>query len=700
MKLKGLVAAGIAALTLIAGAGLQWQSASASTPPGQDHAFKVTLSQTTVGLPVDINVKLTLCTDGTGIGGTIHECIASSPAAPFFDQATANFKGIIVNSAQTKGSRTGSTAFDIETNAGIIQAIGPNAGQRAECGTTGTHLAPPPFDVWVASKPSDAPAPAVVSMDPSGFPPFSFDQLDDPGQANPGAPHGNGWPVAIKELPAVIPAVQTLAGIPNAAILGRGTGVAVVVAGVTQTSVNFLQVATGGAPGTSDAIANLTLLGNPLGVASPTSQSTVTCTPFFSDVTSLGTNLPSAGSKSISGAILGGATDYAPPAAGGQANNTICSGACPGGYTYDILLSSTGDDDGDGANNAEDSCPTVAGAQAAFAGIGLICSAGQGYDNNDAGALAALAACVVATTCTDIDGDGYLNAADNCPFVANGIALSNQKNYDGDGRGDACEGTGADPAVAPKNNPIASTKGTGDGYLPGRLPGIVTSGSTDDHSDICKVAFATGSAVPVTPATICLAFGGGDSPPGPGYVWQDSNNDGIPDFLCAGACVTGSVTRDHKADHNGDGYSDADEGTPANCGAATCGSISTRGTAETNSCQSAARLCGSGAASTWDPVRRAKNAPGGPGTGCLKTLDEAGSLKTTNLARSDVDLDGGVSILDLSKIAGWFGNPVASAGDDPRWEGNLDNDGSISILDLSAAASNFGRNVNANCLIQ
>jgi tetratricopeptide (TPR) repeat protein len=248
------------------------------------------------------------------------------------------------------------------------------------------------------------------------------------------------------------------------------------------------------------------------------------------------------------------------------------------------------------------------------------------------------------------------------------------------------------------DNPIAIVKGDGNGYLNGGLPGMTTSASGQDFddSDICKVAYAINGAP--NPPTICLAFRAIDKPPGPGYVWQDSNNDGTPDFLCEGTCTSGNVLRDHKGDANGDGYSDADEGTPANCGAASCGSIITLGTAETNSCRNAGRNCGSGVATQWDPLVRAKDAVA-PGTGCLKTLDQITSLKTTNLAKSDVDLDGVVSILDLSKIASWFGNPVGDS-TDPRWEGNMDGDGSISILDLSAAAANYGRSVNGNCAVQ
>lgn len=691
MKVKGLIAAAIAVLTLIVGAGLQSQSASATTPPGQDHAFHVTLTSTTTGSNPDINVDLTLCTNGNGVGGTANECAASAPASPFFDQATAQYFGIQVNGAQPLAAITANITFDIETNGGVIQATGGDAGQRARCGTV-THVAPPTFPIYAGLKTG-----TVVSMDPASAPGFSQDQMDDPGQANGGdLIAGNGWPIGIAQVPAVVPAVQALAGIPNAAIIGRGYGVAVVAAGAAQTTVSFLTIATGGSPGQADAIANVTVLGNPFGVANPTAQGTTTCPPFFSSVHSYGTALNSALGTAITGTTP---PDYS-PAAVGQPNNTICSSGCTGGYSYNIMLSASGDDDGDGITNAADNCPTVPNvAQTSFAGIGVACNAGQGYDNVSAAATAALAACTVPTTCTDIDGDGFLNAADNCPFTPN----ANQKNADADARGDACEGNGSDPTVAPFNNPIASVKGNGLGYINGGEPGMVTTGQLMDHSDICQVPFTTGSAVPVTPPTTCLAFGPTDSPPGPGFVWQDSNNDGVPDFLCAGACTTGNVTRDHKSDANGDGYSDADEGTPANCGAASCPSIITKGTGETNSCRSSGRNCGQGTTVAQqelvNPLVQAKNAPGGPGAGCLKTLDQTTSLKTTTLAKSDVDLDGSVSILDLVKIAGWYGNPVGNA-TDPRWEGNLDGDGSISILDLVNAAGNYGRNVNGNCLIQ
>ena len=95
-----------------------------------------------------------------------------------------------------------------------------------------------------------------------------------PAQPNAGAPQGDGWPTGIRHDLAVVPAIQALAGIPNAAIIARGYAVAVIAFGASQTTVTFLTVATGGAPGTADAIANITVLGNPFGAASTVAQST------------------------------------------------------------------------------------------------------------------------------------------------------------------------------------------------------------------------------------------------------------------------------------------------------------------------------------------------------------------------------------------------------------------------------------------
>ena len=164
MKLKALITAGIADLTLIVGAGLQAQSASATTPPGNDHAFTVTLSSTTAGAHPDIGVNLTLCTNGNGIGGTANECTASAPAQPFFDQATANFKGLQVNGAQPIPRAPGPNPVRHRDERRRDPGRGLDQGQAAPCGAV-THLTPPAFDLWAGAKTG-----ATVCHGPLGTP--------------------------------------------------------------------------------------------------------------------------------------------------------------------------------------------------------------------------------------------------------------------------------------------------------------------------------------------------------------------------------------------------------------------------------------------------------------------------------------------------------------------------------------------------
>ena len=158
--------------------------------------------------------------------------------------------------------------------------------------------------------------------------------------------------------------------------------------------------------------------------------------------------------------------------------------------------------------------------------------------------------------------------------------------------------------------------------------------------------------------------------------------------------------RDHKTDANGDGYSAADETTIANCGAASCGGFLTFATAESRTCKDAGRQCGvpNPPSDETGPARVAP--PPATGYGCSVTLDTTGPLSTKDLARADVDLDGVVSILDLAKVATWFGNTIDANVSDPRWEGNMDGDNAISILDLAAMAANFTRSVANNCKVE
>lgn len=178
----------------------------------------------------------------------------------------------------------------------------------------------------------------------------------------------------------------------------------------------------------------------------------------------------------------------------------------------------------------------------------------------------------------------------------------------------------------------------------------------------------------------------------------DSTYEELTPIALSGGTVT--IERDHKTDANADGYSAADEITVANCGVASCANISTFGAVETNTCKDSGGQCGL-PNPPLDESGSARVAPlPATGYGCSVTLDTVGPLTTVKLAKSDVDLDGAVSILDHSKVASWFGNAINTSSADPRWEGNMDADNAISILDISAIAANFGRSVANNCKVE
>jgi hypothetical protein len=60
-----------------------------------------------------------------------------------------------------------------------------------------------------------------------------------------------------------------------------------------------------------------------------------------------------------------------------------------------------------------------------------------------------------------------------------------------------------------------------------------------------------------------------------------------------------------------------------------------------------------------------------------------------NIMRADVDMDGAVTILDLSRVARDFGKPIPPA----AARNDQDDDGMITILDLSRQAAVFGKSV-------
>ena len=64
---------------------------------------------------------------------------------------------------------------------------------------------------------------------------------------------------------------------------------------------------------------------------------------------------------------------------------------------------------------------------------------------------------------TDHDGDGLLNAGDNCPLVANGLNEDGQLDTDDDGIGNACDTPGTDAGVDFDGRPIPARSVAGNG---------------------------------------------------------------------------------------------------------------------------------------------------------------------------------------------------------------------------------------------
>ncbi|GAB4296591.1 MAG: hypothetical protein Kow0090_11720 [Myxococcota bacterium] len=136
----------------------------------------------------------------------------------------------------------------------------------------------------------------------------------------------------------------------------------------------------------------------------------------------------------------------------GCVNGDDVNDADPNVHTY-ADLEPKGDADGDGILNADDNCPNVANPDQADAdgdGFGDACDNcpnAPNADQTDADGDGIGDACD-----NDWDNDGIANGGDNCPLVPN----ADQTDMDADGAGDACDNCLNDP------NP-AQTDADGDG---------------------------------------------------------------------------------------------------------------------------------------------------------------------------------------------------------------------------------------------
>lgn len=207
----------------------------------------------------------------------------------------------------------------------------------------------------------------------------------------------------------------------------------------------------------------------------------------------------------------------------------------------------------------------------------------------------------------DMDGDGYLNYVDNCPAEADrdldsDTVIDYQRDSDGDGVGDVCD---AAPTVP----------GDGNGY-PEPSPGMFV-----DYDDLCNDPWTVDTSESEggsDPERQCLKADGAVTD------WNDSNDDGVPDYLAQG----GQVMADCDSDSDSDGLVDAVEAAPPSV--QPCAGIPSYGT-------------------STDPLD--PESPGGPPVGGLAELP---ALTGTSVE------DAGTSVDDSGWSAG--GHAALAAG--------------------------------------
>lgn len=677
---------------------------SLGSTPEYDHCWNMillshgdttgTVTNYATGAHPDIDVHLELAEGALGTGAAA----AAPPDTGFFSEATTTYSGITNTPLGTPqlGVQAGLIGFVIQTN--VLAALNGPACITGSGGTTSCN------NIAATGQPPQCGAAGTARVTAADFPIFAA-SLDATNQ-NSTTPIDTstqeddtkgGAPFGVTKFPDWLATLETSGTIPASVLTGRAYGVAQVL--TSATSVNFLTISPGGGQ-----YKTITVLGNPLATFNANSQGIATCPPFESTVQSYGTTYAAPWnctlnvfSLPVAGGCAGSLTDP-----GGE---NIYTNVAGNGF-YKIALAGASDLDNDIAGNGNhlwntwDNCKVTQNAGQADAmanGIGDACRAGDpNWANNTAGAVANAGLSCTAednaaaghpqgpaqtaevnppfAACQDADLDGALNSSDNCPLAANVAqavgqvnitAGDNQLDQQREGLGDACAPNyiGAHPGgkVPARDNGLGYASGAGLGY--------------HDWVDFCNVTFnipANGSA------NTCgwgLAVNGG--------VFHDSNTNGFPDFLNPQASTfDGPCLQDHHQDSNNDGYTDADQGTPFNT-PATKGSPGLACSPQVFPTNSTVV----GAVVGTDPT-----------LGCAgrDLLGSAAQQTAAKKAKADVNLSGGVNILDLSVAASKFGQSASITDNtDSIWELDQNGDSHMNILDLSIQASFFGQAVPA-----
>ena len=493
-----------------------------------------------------------------GLGGT----------QPMFDRAnviwttgpllgsdvTAPHDGLAAKRVNTLGARVGVVSISMQSNI-LIGTLTANNIDDVASGQDSTLTGQPPrcgadvtvpgdglpdtlaltdsLELWNATFLPDGSDPIIEYWDTqtpdSGYPSGCDSTGNHPNHACA--------PRAVRGLPRPIQALETAMGLSPTSRVSRAYGIAKfpIVGGITnKVDVNFLVYSLHN-NGTNGYL-SVTLIQYPgLPSADPTnanynplSQSVQTCPPYWSSATVYGVT-------SNSDFDEDGKPDLGVTP---EVNRTVVCNSpdCTPGvttYDYDIETSMAADYDGDGIPAYADRCrtdPASGSAASDTDGDGLTgtCETsgtgnGEGTNPKDGSWNSK----PPWDTGQDVDGDGILNSVDNCPTVSN----RNQKDTDGDTVGDACD-------------PAPTIPGDGRGYA-NPSPGMFV-----DYDDVCKDPWTVG---------LPEVSGGGQCGAIPG--WQDSNDDGVPDYV---VLPGGSVLKDCTSDSDHDTYVDAIEAAPTN----------------------------------------------------------------------------------------------------------------------------------------
>jgi hypothetical protein len=559
-------------------------------------------------------VMLDVRTDDNPSDGTPPD---PDPEEPFFAKAIQSWNGGIVahpGGTITDGDQIGSIEFSLETN--VLSPLSNNIdladGQpppRVIAPWGGPDTPPhiktsfPVYDSTLALSPT-------VSQSDGGDAGTTPDTRDDNKKANCAA-GSDGLMDGIDCMPAPLPAFIVSYGFPPHTFISRGFGVAPVFLGnktdvhflvfdlrvMQDPLVDFVTQAVVGYPGVPSALP---------ATNNVTDQTVDTHPPFLVLVR-------------MFGVTVGNAAHLPNPIPGGVANRTVYE---DGTFNYDLAMFPNSDFDGDGLPNLYDLCDISDTAPAGPAGDrdiddadrdGLTGVCDQNGPASNPGPYYSVCQPPAPPdhTCApgswgpgqDVDGDTFINYNDNCPNTPNGSGSDIQKDTDEDGVGDACD---SDPQVPGRgaggeiSDGVARDETSCSGGVDDDLDGLIDGADPDctgrgynsfqDSDNMCRDQYtipsvdagngaepaeepgAEGSKECVSAYSKATAHADYPTYSNPAMYhvllgstaydlaskYNDSNNDGEPDWLPA---VAGSYyDQDTDSDSDFDGHSDACEG--------------------------------------------------------------------------------------------------------------------------------------------